>query len=125
MLINQKIEWLDGDLSALPESTEQEERGRPTRAVTATSGRWPWSEKGERDRSDRAPRRASADEIVADVAEVAVETVEVEQKAPSVEAERKVDPRNNNAPRSGRRAPQPAANDDNRDRRNRLPSRPG
>ncbi len=49
-----------------------------------------------------------------------METVEVEQKAPDVNAERKADPRNNNAPRSGRRAPQPAANDDNRDRRNRY-----
>ncbi|WP_377288858.1 DEAD/DEAH box helicase [Rhizobium sp. SG2393] len=120
-LINQKIEWLNGDLSALPEPTEQEERGRPDKGRDRnkrSGGRG--REKGERDRSDRAPRRASADEIVAELPEVAVETVEVEQKAPDVNAERKADPRNNNAPRSGRRAPQPAANDDNRDRRNRY-----
>ncbi|HSX73017.1 MAG TPA: DEAD/DEAH box helicase [Shinella sp.] len=101
-LIDQKVEWLSGNLEELPQQVESEERPR--------SGR----ERGGRDRDRSRGRRGETR---------SVETSESEEKVEAVKAERKAEGRPQNPARNPRAAnhsaPRPA-NDDSRDRRNRY-----
>ena len=101
-LIDQKVEWLSGNLEELPQQVESEERPR--------SGR----ERGGRDRDRSRGRRGETR---------SVETSESEEKVEAVKAERKAEGRPQNPARNPRAAnhsaPRPA-NDDSRDRRSRY-----
>ncbi len=118
-LIDQKIEWLNGDLSALPAPMESFESEKPR-----GNGRDKGRERGGRERGrDRhsSPSHHKSDIKQEDTVSEASAAVVVE-KAEPVKNERKADPKpQNNAPRHARPAPAPyPANDDNRDRRNRY-----
>lgn len=108
-LIDQKVEWLSGNLEELPQQAESEERERPR------NGR----DRGGRDR-DRSRGRNRGE---ARAAEPRIETSESEEKVEAVKAERKAEGRPQNPARNTRAvnhaAPRPA-NDDSRDRRNRY-----
>jgi len=108
-LIDQKIEWLNGDLSALPEPMESHES-------KAESGR---GRGRERDRSRRGSGHKS--DTRKDDTVTSIEAV-VEAKAETVKTERPVKPEARpQEPRQSRAPRQPyPANDDNRDRRNRY-----
>ncbi len=101
-LIDQKVEWLSGNLEELPQQVESEERPR--------SGR----ERGGRDRDRSRGRKGETR---------SVETSESEEKVEAVKAERKAEGRPQNPARNPRAAnhaaPRPA-NDDSRDRRSRY-----
>ena len=112
-LIGEKIEWLNGDLSALPppmESNDSGERGRKGRGRDKDRGER--SERGRNKRSDSAPN-APISAIENETQEEAV----VEAVAQNAGSERRSDRRSQAAPARGAR--QYAANDDRRDRRNR------
>ncbi len=111
-LIGQKVEWLNGDLSNLPEPMESHDTGRRERGRD-----------GRRDRKkdgDRAPRGRSdhkTDTVRADSeAEIEAVVERVESVKPARNAETKQS--NGHRPERPVRAANPA-NDDNRDRRNR------
>ncbi|KEQ05972.1 MULTISPECIES: DEAD/DEAH box helicase [Pseudorhizobium] len=115
-LIDKKIEWLDGDISALPapmesqESGERARKGRGSRDKDRSSG----SSRGRR--SESAPKAAVEAEIETQE-EVVVEAT-AENVAP--ERERKSDRRPAAPARSVRQPSQPSpANDDRRERRSR------
>jgi len=105
-LIDQKIEWLNGDIDALPPQAESEERPRGGR------------ERGGRDR-DRSRGRSRSEPRT----ETRSETSEAQEKVEAVKAERKTEGRPQAPARNPRAAnhaaPRPA-NDDSRDRRNRY-----
>ncbi|GEO83216.1 MULTISPECIES: DEAD/DEAH box helicase [Alphaproteobacteria] len=108
-LIDQKIEWLDGDLSALPAPTEGEDEGRGRRGTR---------EKGDRERGDRGKgreRRAGhkSEAKTEHTNPVEAEEIEVARMEP-VASERKVDRRPSPGNRNARPNP---ANDDQRERR--------
>jgi superfamily II DNA/RNA helicase len=121
-LIDKKIEWLNGDLSALPAPMESHESSKPERGGRdgKRGGR-----RNDRDR-DHAPRPVAShkSDIKSDdsPAVVAAPIEPVVAKAEPVRSERKAETKPQNAGRnSNRPAPQPyPANDDNRDRRNRY-----
>ncbi|KNY16889.1 RNA helicase [Shinella sp. SUS2] len=105
-LIDQKVEWLSGNLEELPQQVESEERPR--------NGR----DRGGRDRDRSRGRKGETRS-----AEPRIETSETEEKVEAVKAERKAEGRPQNPARNPRAAnhsaPRPA-NDDSRDRRNRY-----
>ncbi|MDO9417142.1 DEAD/DEAH box helicase [Pararhizobium sp.] len=123
-LIDKKVEWLNGDLSALPAPMESHESGKSEREGSRGRGRDKdkrSDDRGGRDRSrrDSAPSHKS-DIKTSDV--VAIPEVVVEAKAEAVKSERpvrqeqKIDAKPPEA-RNHRQAPQPyPANDDNRNR---------
>ena len=121
-LIDKKIEWLNGDLSALPAPMESHESSKPERGGRdgKRGGR-----RNDRDR-EHAPRPVAShkSDIKSDdsPAVIAAPLEPVVTKAEPVRSERKAETKPQNAGRnSNRPAPQPyPANDDNRDRRNRY-----
>ncbi len=108
-LIGQKVEWLSGDLSELPEPMESHDSGRRGR-----DGRK--DRKKDVERSGRARSDHKFDTARVDIAD---EIESVVERAEAVKLERNADNKSqmgrNNRP--GRA--QTAANDDNRDRRGR------
>ncbi|NRP85761.1 Superfamily II DNA and RNA helicase [Rhizobium lusitanum] len=114
-LIGEDVQWLNGDLSALPPAEEGGDDNRsPRRREPKGRGR-------ERDRSPRG-RSASSHKSDIDVEDNGVEVIEAAPaKAESVRNERKSENNNksNNGSRNNHR-PFPAANDDNRERRSRY-----
>lgn len=113
-LIGQKVEWLNGDLSNLPEPMESHDSGRRDRGRDR-DGRKDRKKDGERGPRARADHKS--DTVRVD-SEAEVETVveRAESVKPARSAENKQG-QNNRADRPVR-ASNPA-NDDNRDRRNR------
>lgn len=114
-LIGEEVEWLNGDLSSLPPVEESRDDDRSSRRRDSKGrGR-------DRDRS-RGGRSASSHKSDIDVEDNGVEVIEAAPaKAESVRNERKSE--NNNKSHNGSRnnhRPFPAANDDNRERRNRY-----
>ena len=105
-LIDQKIEWLDGDLSALPAPAESHDESRGKR------GRDKGRERRGGHKSDTRSEYVKPVEEQQVVEAVKVEVV----KAEPVAAERRTDKRRDQNPRNNRNNPSPA-NDDNRDRR--------
>ncbi len=124
-LINEKIEWLNGDISALPapmESHENERGGRKGRDRDKERGRGRRSDSGRAD-SGRGDSSHKADTKIQDNPIEAVEEAFVEARVETVKPERKADrkPQNNGGNRNSRPTPAPApANDDNRERRQRY-----
>ncbi|MBP2558991.1 superfamily II DNA/RNA helicase [Neorhizobium galegae] len=124
-LINEKIEWLNGDISALPapmESHESERGGRKGRDRDKERGRGRRSDSGRAD-SGRGESSHKADTRIQDNPIEAVEEAFVEARVETVKPERKADrkPQNNGGNRNSRPTPAPApANDDNRERRQRY-----
>ena len=114
-LIGQKIEWLNGDLSALPPVEESKDDDRPRRGKKSKDR----DSSRSRGRA-RGGRSASSHKSDIDVEDNDVELIEAAPaKAESVKNERKSE---NNKPHNGSRnnnRPYPA-NDDNRERRNRY-----
>ena len=108
-LIGQQIEWLNGDLSALPAPMESHDSGR---------GRKKDKERDrDRDRGRRGRGNHKSDIKNNDDTVETDDVVRAEKKVESVKTERKADNKHNNSPRHARPYP---ANDDNRDRRNRY-----
>ena len=124
-LINEKIEWLNGDISALPapmESHESERGGRKGRDRDKERGRGRRSDSGRAD-SGRGDSSHKADTKIQDNQIEAVEEAFVEARVETVKPERKADrkPQNSGGNRNSRPTPAPApANDDNRERRQRY-----
>ncbi|TXH85279.1 MAG: DEAD/DEAH box helicase, partial [Rhizobium sp.] len=113
-LIGEDVQWLNGDLSALPPAEESADDNRSSRRRdTKSKGR-------DRDRS-RGGRNASSHKSDIDVEDNGVVAIEAAPaKAESVKNERKSE---NNKSHNGSRnshRPFPAANDDHRERRNRY-----
>lgn len=116
-LIDQKVEWLDGDLSNLPAPMESDEREKPRKG----RGR----ERGERDRSERGDRGSERDRGDRDRAnshksdnrrdDNGKEAIVADRGSDTVKAERQNDTRPSQPVRNQR-----PANDDNRDRRSRY-----
>ncbi len=116
-LIDQKIEWLSGDLNALPPADESQETERPRRGSSRDKDK----ERG-RGRGRSAPSHPVHKADI-DVVDTVVQPVEVAPvpKAEVVKNERKIEtnkPQNNNS-RNNPGRPYPA-NDDNRERRARY-----
>ena len=114
-LIGEDVQWLNGDLSALPPAEEGSDDNRSSRRRdTKSKGR-------DRDRS-RGGRNASSHKSDIDVEDNDVVAIEAAPaKAESVKNERKSE--NNNKSHNGScnsHRPFPAANDDHRERRNRY-----
>ncbi|MBB4187431.1 superfamily II DNA/RNA helicase [Sinorhizobium terangae] len=111
-LIGQKVEWLNGDLSELPEPMESHDAGRKDRGRDRHKDRKKDVERSGKGRSDHRSDTAYADS--------AAELEPVAERAGAVKPERNADNGRGHASRNDRpgRA-QNAANDDNRDRRNR------
>ena len=106
-LIGQKIEWLSGDIAALPPAPEGEEREKPRR------GRERDRDRGrDRNKSSHAPSSHNSDTRKDDTAR---ESKESDKKGETVKAERQ----NENKPSQPVRNQRPA-NDDHRERRNRY-----
>ncbi|WP_349958357.1 DEAD/DEAH box helicase [Rhizobium sp. ZPR3] len=115
-LIGEDVQWLNGDLSALPPADESGDDNRSSRRRDQKGkGR-------DRDRS-RGGRNASSHKSDIDVEDNDVVAIEAAPaKAESVKNERKSE-NNNNKSHNGSRnnhRPFPAANDDHRERRNRY-----
>ncbi len=113
-LIDQKIEWLNGDLSSLPAPMESHDSGKSER------GRSERGRDGKRGRRNDASSHKS--DTKSDDIALANEAA-VTAKAEPVKTERKADtkPQQNASRNANRHASAPhAANDDNRDRRNRY-----
>ncbi|CAN7640768.1 DEAD/DEAH box helicase [Rhizobium sp. LjRoot30] len=104
-LIVQKIEWLNGDLSALPAPMESFESDRPRKGKDKDRSR------GRRGRDNHKSDIKTTDTPV-DSDERAATPAKVE----SVKTERRAEQKSHNAPRNTRPYP---ANDDNRERRSR------
>ena len=129
-LIGKKIEWANGDLSALPaamESQDGERSPRKGRERDRDNGRAKrggdrGSDRGERaERTERSePVRTADTKIVDNQAEAIVEAV-VEARVENVRPERKTErkPQSNGGNRNGRSNPAPA-NDDSHERRQRY-----
>ncbi|WP_145640872.1 DEAD/DEAH box helicase [Neorhizobium alkalisoli] len=121
-LINEKIEWENGDIAALPapmESHDNERGSRKGRDRDRDRGR-----RGDRGDSARESGRDSgrkSDMKIADNQSEAVEEAFVETRVENVRPERKADrkPQNNGGNRNARPNPSPA-NDDRSDRRQRY-----
>jgi superfamily II DNA/RNA helicase len=119
-LINEKIEWLNGDISALPapmESHESDRGGRKGRDRDKDRGRSRRSEPGRGESSHKGDAKVQDNPIEA------VEEALVEARVENVRPERKTDrkPQSNGGNRNARPIPAPApANDDNRERRQRY-----
>jgi superfamily II DNA/RNA helicase len=119
-LINEKIEWLNGDISALPapmESHESDRGGRKGRDRDKDRGRSRRSESGRGESSHKGDAKIQDNPIEA------VEEALVEARVENVRPERKTDrkPQSNGGNRNARPIPAPApANDDNRERRQRY-----
>jgi superfamily II DNA/RNA helicase len=111
-LIGQKVEWLNGDLSNLPEPMESHDTGRRERGRDGRKDRKKDGDRGSKARSDHKSDTVRAD------SEAEIETVveRAESVKPARSAENK-QAQNNRGDRPVR-ASNPA-NDDNRDRRNR------
>ncbi len=113
-LIGEDVQWLNGDLSALPPAEESADDNRSSRR------RDPKGKGRDRDRS-RGGRSASSHKSDIDVEDNGVAVIEAAPaKAESVKNERKSE---NNKSHNGSRnshRPFPAANDDHRERRNRY-----
>ncbi len=110
-LIDQKIEWLDGDLSGLPAPAESHDESRGKR------GRDKGRERRGGHKSDTRseyvkPTEARNEPVKPAEEQQVMEAVKVEPVA----NERKADKRRDQNPRNNRNNPYPA-NDDNRDRR--------
>jgi superfamily II DNA/RNA helicase len=116
-LIGEKIEWLSGDLTALPAPMESHEndRGRKGRDRDKERGRGRRSDSGRGDSSHKADTKIQDNSIEA--AEGALVEARVENVKPERKADRK--PQNNGGNRNMRPSPAPA-NDDNRERRQRY-----
>ncbi|MGE7370946.1 DEAD/DEAH box helicase [Neorhizobium sp. NPDC001467] len=119
-LINEKIEWLSGDLSELGAPMESHESSRGGRDKTRDKGRD--RGRGDKDRGRERGGRAStghADDIkTADNAGQPQDVVAETTRIPAVNAEQKQDTRRHqNGSRNAR--PYPANDDHNRDRDNR------
>jgi superfamily II DNA/RNA helicase len=116
-LIGEKIEWLSGDLTALPAPMESHEndRGRKGRDRDKERGRGRRSDSGRGDSSHKADTKIQDNSIEA--AEGALVEARVENVKPERKADRK--PQNNGGNRNTRPSPAPA-NDDNRERRQRY-----
>lgn len=126
-LIGQKIEWLNGDLNALPPAEEGNDNERPRRSNSRDKdrdrsrgrGRSAPVHKSDIDAADTQlePAIEAAPAIPAPTqAPVRVETVKNERKS---ENSRSDNNRSHNGSRNNAR-PFPAANDDNRERRARY-----
>ncbi|HEX2146173.1 MAG TPA: DEAD/DEAH box helicase, partial [Pseudorhizobium sp.] len=104
-LIGEKIEWLNGDITALPapmESHESSDRGRKGRG---------------RDKDRSRGRRSEPADTAANEPEIKIQEENiVEAAAEKIVPERRSDRR---SPAAGRNDRQSAANDDRRERRNR------
>ncbi|MBX9469018.1 MAG: DEAD/DEAH box helicase [Rhizobium sp.] len=112
-LIDQKIEWLDGDVSALPAPAESHDESRGKR--TRDKGR----ERRSGHKSDTRSEYVKPVEEQQVMEAVKVEAIKVEPVASKVEpvaTERRAEKRRDQNPRNNRNNPYPA-NDDNRDRR--------
>jgi superfamily II DNA/RNA helicase len=108
-LIGEKVEWLSGDLSALPPADEGSDNDRSRRG-----GR---DRHKEKDRG-RKGRGASGHKSDIDAEHTEVEAITAAPtKADIVKNARKAEPKNETSPRNSRPYP---ANDDNRERRNRY-----
>ncbi len=115
-LIGEDVQWLNGDLSALPPADESGDDNRSSRRRDQKSkGR-------DRDRN-RGGRNASSHKSDIDVEDNDVVAIEAAPaKAESVKNERKSENNNNRSHNGSRNShrPFPAANDDHRERRNRY-----
>ena len=114
-LINEKIEWHNGDISALPapmESHDNERGGRKGRDRDRERGRGRRSDSGRGDSGHKADTKSVDNQI--EPAEEAIVEARVENVRPERKADRK--PQNNGGYRNARPNPNPA-NDDNRERR--------
>lgn len=121
-LIEQKVEWLDGDLSELPAPMESDEREKPRRGRGRDRGD---RDRSERDRSERGERGAERERGDRERTnshksdnrrdDNGKEAIVADKGSDAVKAER----RNENRPSQPVRNQRPA-NDDNRDRRNRY-----
>ncbi|WP_112606438.1 DEAD/DEAH box helicase [Rhizobium sp. WW22] len=115
-LIGEDVQWLNGDLSALPPADESADDNRLSRRRDQKGkGR-------DRDRS-RGGRNASSHKSDIDVEDNDVVAIEAAPaKAESVKNERKSENNNNRSHNGSRNShrPFPAANDDHRERRNRY-----
>ncbi|GES48592.1 MULTISPECIES: DEAD/DEAH box helicase [Rhizobium] len=115
-LIGEDVQWLNGDLSALPPADESSDDNRSSRRRDQKGkGR-------DRDRS-RGGRNASSHKSDIDVEDNDVIAIEAAPaKAESVKNERKSENNNNRSHNGSRNShrPFPAANDDHRERRNRY-----
>ncbi|MBB3382212.1 superfamily II DNA/RNA helicase [Rhizobium sp. BK609] len=115
-LIGEDVQWLNGDLSALPPADESADDNRLSRRRDQKGkGR-------DRDRS-RGGRNASSHKSDIDVEDNDVVVIEAAPaKAESVKNERKSENNNNRSHNGSRNShrPFPAANDDHRERRNRY-----
>jgi superfamily II DNA/RNA helicase len=111
-LIGEKIEWENGDLSALPAAMESHDSDRGGR-------------KGGRDRGGKDRNRGSRHEQPAAVAaapqqqekQIVTEEASVEAVLENTKSERRSDKKNQPANNRGRERRVNPANDDNRDRR--------
>ncbi|OHV81163.1 DEAD/DEAH box helicase [Rhizobium sp. LCM 4573] len=106
-LIGEKIEWLNGDLSALPPAVESrdEGRGRKGRDRDKERGRGKRGDSGQKADAKSRDNQMDADEVF------------VEARVENVKSERKAD---NRRPQTGNRNTRPnPANDDHRERRSR------
>ncbi|WP_310299966.1 DEAD/DEAH box helicase [Rhizobium sp. BE258] len=108
-LIGEKVEWLNGDLNALPPAEESKETDRPGRGGRGDKSR---------DRGRGKGRGASGHKSDTAVEHTTAEIIEVAAPAPvkveSVKQERKAENKQHNNARNTRPYP---ANDDSRDRR--------
>lgn len=111
-LIGQKVEWLNGDLTNLPEPMESHDTGRRDRGRDGRKDRKKDGDRGAKGRSDHKSDTVRAD------SPAEIETVA--ERAESVKPARSADSKQGHNNRADRpvRATNPA-NDDNRDRRNR------
>ncbi|WDZ78405.1 DEAD/DEAH box helicase [Ensifer adhaerens] len=111
-LIGQKVEWLNGDLSNLPEPMESHDTGRRDRGRDGRKDRKKDGDRGSKGRPDHKSDTVRAD------SEAEIETVA--ERAESVKPARSAENKQGQNNRADRpvRASNPA-NDDNRDRRNR------
>ncbi|ASY63059.1 ATP-dependent RNA helicase [Sinorhizobium sojae CCBAU 05684] len=108
-LIGQKIEWLSGDLSELPEPMESHDNGRRGR-----DGRRDRKKDVERSGKGRAEHKADTAD-----SDSAAELESVMERVVAVKPERNADNKQSQAGRNRPGRAQTAANDDNRDRRGR------
>ncbi|WP_132956434.1 DEAD/DEAH box helicase [Rhizobium sp. BK251] len=106
-LIGQKVEWLNGDLAALPPAEDSGESDRPRRG----------KERGDRERP-RGRREASGHKSDIKTNDIEADTREEKPaRADGVKNERRTEQKPHNGARNARPYP---ANDDNRERRSRY-----
>ncbi|KQV34306.1 MULTISPECIES: DEAD/DEAH box helicase [unclassified Rhizobium] len=120
-LIDLKIEWLNGDLSELPAPMESHENGKSDRRKSERDGkRGGRGRDRDRDRgAERETERAAGHKSDTKRDDSAVTTeAAVTAKAEPVRAERKAEPKPQTSNRNN--SASHAANNDNRDRRNRY-----